>query len=94
MTLFVVCVSQIAEKRRLQQMEKERERQEEERENKRLEDQRIRMQQEYEVEQKKIRDREEEVMASQCFDGKYDKKSIKQGMQRNIIAFTIFLHST
>ncbi|XP_052774162.1 centrosome and spindle pole-associated protein 1-like isoform X7 [Mya arenaria] len=52
---------QIAEKRRLQQMEKERERMEEERENKRLEDQRLRMQSEYEEEQKKIRAREEEA---------------------------------
>ncbi|KAH3695707.1 hypothetical protein DPMN_083165 [Dreissena polymorpha] len=53
--------NQIAEKRRLQQLEKERERSEEERENRRLEEQRVRMQHEYEEEQKKIKAREEEA---------------------------------
>ena len=42
-------------------MDKERDRMEEEQENRRLEDQRIRMQTEYDEEQKKIRAREEEV---------------------------------
>ena len=43
-------------------MEKDREKMEEEKENRRLEEQRLRMQSEYDEEQKKIRAREEEVL--------------------------------
>ena len=45
-------------------MERQRERDEEAQENKRLEDQRKRMQDEYDEEQRKVRAREEEVNTS------------------------------